>query len=232
MFRSDAQPDPKAGIGLLLAVAAPAEADAIRLALASKGPDNPSGHAPWAIERVAPGVGMIVTGAVMLATSPGQIAATRPIVGESPADELTMTSPSLAGRLKDGRRYRIVADRALMAPGKGEAIALESVRAAMQTEDGGRVDIHAPAALYEQTRERLTLSGGVVATTADGRSLETATVAIWQAEGGLAARSETPTRVTGPEGGAEAGGLDAAPGLDPIRLTGATSIRLNGPQAQ
>lgn len=176
--------------------------------------------------------GIFVTGAVMLATSPGRIAATRPIVGETPTSELTMTSPSLAGRLKDGRRFRIVADRALMAPGRGEAIALEQVRAAMQTADGGRVDVQAPAALYEQARERLTLSGGVIATTADGRSLETATIAIWQSEGGLAARSEAPTRVTGPEGVVNAAGLEAAPGLDPIRLTGATSIRLNGAKSQ
>lgn len=181
---------------------------------------------------VAAIVGILVTGAVMLATSPGRIAATRPIVGETPTDELTMTSPSLAGRLKDGRRYRIVADRALMAPGKGEAIALESVRAAMQTEDGGRVDVRAPAALYEQVRQRLTLSGGVVATTADGRSLETATIAIWQGEDGLAAKSEAPTRVSGPEGIAEAAGLEAAPGLNSIRLTGATTIRLNGLKPQ
>lgn len=164
---------------------------------------------------------------LMLTTGPGRIEPARPIVGETPASDLTMTAPSLAGQLKDGRRYRIVADRALMAPGKNEAIALESVRAALQTEDGGRVDIQSPAALFERGRERLTLSGGVVATTADGRRLDTSTIAIWQSEDGLAAKSETQTRVTGPEGTAIAEGLSAGPGLDPIRLTGAARIRLN-----
>ena len=194
---------------------------------APTGVRQPAWPARARVVGIASVVGIVAVSGLMLATGPGRIEATRPIIDEAQTADLTMTSPSLAGVLKDGRRYRIVADRALMAPGKDEAIALESVRAALQTEDGGRVDVQAPAALFERGRERLTLSGGVIASTSDGRRLDTSSIAIWQDADGLAALSETPTKLTGPEGVATADGLSAGPGLDPIRLTGAVKVRLD-----
>lgn len=164
----------------------------------------------------------------MLATSPAKITEPGSGVAGDAATQLAMAGPTLSGRLQDGRAYSVVAERAVMAPGGGREIMLESVRAAMETDGGRRIDMEAPEARFDRAAKRMRLAGGVIARRSDGYVLRTDAIEIWQAPGGLAARSVAPTRLHGPEGFADAAGVVAAPGLDPIRLTGPVAIRVAG----
>lgn len=167
----------------------------------------------------------IAVAGAMLLTSPAKITTADAAANGAAPRELAMAGPALSGRLKDGRAYGVVADKAQMAPGPGRVVHLEGVRAAMQLEGGERIDMEAPAARFDGTARRLALSGGVIAKRSDGYLLKTEALAIWEAPGGLAAESVTETVLKGPVGVATGSGLKAAPGLDPIRLTGPVAIK-------
>ncbi len=153
-------------------------------------------------------------------------AAAEPVSAIAP--HLRMTAPALVGRLRDGRAYRVEADAASL-PGPGDRIVLlDGVRGAVQMKGGGQADLSAGRGRYDRAAERLNLEDGIVAVTTSGYRLETTRAELWRAPEGFAARSDRPTRLSGPAGTAEAGGFEAAPGLHPVRLTGPASIRANG----
>lgn len=167
----------------------------------------------------------IAVAGAMLLTSPAKITTADAAAQGAAPRELAMTGPDLSGRLKDGRAYGVVADKAEMAPGPSRVVRLEGVRAAMQLDDGQRIDMEAPAARFDGDARRLALSGGVIARRSDGYLLKTEALVLWEAPGGLAAESVTDTTLKGPVGVATGAGLKAAPGLDPIRLTGPVAIK-------
>jgi hypothetical protein len=139
-----------------------------------------------------------------------------------------MTSPSLTGAFADGRRYQIVATSADMQTPDAPVITLQNVQAAMQTEDGGRLDIIANAGQFNRLENRVVLAGDVIANRSDGYEIRSQTADIWDVNGEIAARTRTKTDISGPEGAATSAAMDARPGLKSIQLVGPVKVRLSG----
>lgn len=188
--------------------------------------------------RVARGVGLAALAGAsvvflfMLLSGPPALQHALTAAPGKVAHESAMTRPLLFGRLNDGRAYRIEATSATVETASPGAVLLANLNAAMELPDGVRVDLAAPTARFDQANESLALSGGVVARRSDGYRLTTAVARIWQTPEGLAAASETATEISGPEGAANGAGFTAAPGLDPLRLTGPVKLVLDSGDAQ
>ncbi len=144
------------------------------------------------------------------------------------SNTLAMNNASLTGTFVDGRRYQIVATTAAMHSPDAPIIALQNVRAAMQTEDGGRLDITAKQGQFNRNENRIALAGDVVANRSDGYEVRSQTADIWDANGEIAAKTPMETEIWGPEGTAASAALDAKPGLRSIRLIGPVKVRLSG----
>ena len=143
-------------------------------------------------------------------------------------NSLAMNNPSLTGTFVDGRRYQIVATTADMLSADAAIIALQNVRAVMQTEDGGRLDVTAKQGQFNRFENRIALAGDVVANRSDGYEVRSQTADVWAANGEIAAKTRTATDILGPEGTAVSAALDANAGLKSIRLIGPVKVRLSG----
>lgn len=196
------------------------------------------GNAEWARKPVSPRIAtglrwalLAATCAVpiwMATTEPSRITTSAASAGRTMPNALAMTNPSLTGAFADGRRYQIIATTAAMQTPDAPIIALQDVRAAMQTEDGGRLDISAKEGQFNRFENRIALAGDVVANRSDGYEVRSQTADIWDANGEIAARTRTPTDISGPEGAATSAALDARPGLKSIQLVGPVKVRLSG----
>jgi len=164
----------------------------------------------------------------MVTTEPSRISTSAAASDRVMPDTLAMTSPSLSGAFADGRRYQIVATTAAMQSPNAPIIVLQDVRAAMQTEDGSRLDITAKQGQFNRIENRIALAGDVVANRSDGYEVRSQTADIWDVDGEIAAKTRTETDISGPEGAATSAALDARPGLRSIQLIGPVKVRLSG----
>ena len=164
----------------------------------------------------------------MVTTEPSRIRNSTAAPDRVMPNTLAMTSPSLTGAFADGRRYQIVATTAAMQSPDAPIIALQDVRAAMQTQEGGRLDITAKQGQFNRIENRITLEGDVVANRSDGYEVRSQTAHIWDADGEIAAKTRSETDISGPEGAATSAALDARPGLRSIQLVGPVKVRLSG----
>jgi LPS export ABC transporter protein LptC len=196
------------------------------------------GNAEWvrkpASPRIASGLRWVLLIAAcvvplwMVTTEPSRIRTSNAASDRVMPNTLAMTSPSLTGAFADGRRYQIVATTAAMQSPDSPIIALQDVRAAMQTEEGGRLDITAKQGQFNRIENRIALEGDVVANRSDGYEVRSQTADIWDANGEIAAKTRTETDISGPEGAATSAALDARPGLRSIQLVGPVKVRLSG----
>lgn len=164
----------------------------------------------------------------MVASGTKQLREAETVADRDVPRRMAMRAPSLTGRLDDGRAYRIVAANATLEPGGDDVILLENVQAATQLNNGDRVDIVANRARVDRLRDRVEFIDDIVAVRSDGYRLATDAAELWQAQGGIAARSDRPVRISGPKGRATAAGLTATPGLSVIRLTGPVRLDIDG----
>lgn len=164
----------------------------------------------------------------MVTTEPSRIRNSTAAPDRVMPNTLAMTSPSLTGAFADGRRYQIVATTAAMQSPDAPIIALQDVRAAMQTQEGGRLDITAKQGQFNRIENRIALEGDVVANRSDGYEVRSQTAHIWDADGEIAAKTRSETDISGPKGAATSAALDARPGLRSIQLVGPVKVRLSG----
>jgi LPS export ABC transporter protein LptC len=164
----------------------------------------------------------------MVTTEPSRIRNSTAAPDRVMPNTLAMTSPSLTGAFADGRRYQIVATTAAMQSPDAPIIALQDVRAAMQTQEGGRLDITAKQGHFNRIENRIALEGDVVANRSDGYEVRSQTAHIWDADGEIAAKTRSETDISGPKGAATSAALDARPGLRSIQLVGPVKVRLSG----
>jgi LPS export ABC transporter protein LptC len=196
------------------------------------------GNAEWARKPASPCITsglrwvLLVAACVvplwMVTTEPSRIRTSAAASDRLMPNTLAMTSPSLTGAFADGRRYQIIATTAAMQSSDSPIIALQDVRAAMQTEDGGRLDITAKQGQFMRVENRIALEGDVVANRSDGYEVRSQAADIWDANGEIAAKTRTETDISGPEGAATSAALDARPGLRSIQLVGPVKVRLSG----
>jgi len=195
-------------------------------------------NAEWARKPASPSVAASLRWALLIAacvvplwmatSEPSRITTSVPAVDSAMPNTLAMNSPSLTGTFFDGRSYQIVATAAAMHSPDAPIIALQNVHAAMQTEDGGRLDVTAKQGQFNRNENRITLAGDVVVNRSDGYEVRSQTADIWDANGEIAAKTRTETDISGPEGTAASAALDAKPGLRSIRLIGPVKVRLSG----
>jgi len=141
------------------------------------------------------------------------------------ADGLVMNEPRLAGHLGGGRRYEVIADRAVQSLLNPSRLTLEGLAANLDMGEGEKVTINGNNAAYDTDTEILQLSDGVTIASTDGStvSLPAATVDLRagavDADGGI--------QIDSPRGRIVAGGISVTDGGALIRLTGGVSITIN-----
>ena len=196
------------------------------------------GNAEWARKPVSPRIAsglrwtLLIAACLvplwMVTTEPSRIRTSATASDRVMPNALAMSNPSLTGTFADGRRYQIAATTAAMQSPDAPIIALQDVRAAMQTEDGGRLDITAKHGQFNRIENRIALAGDVVANRSDGYEVRSQLADVWDANGEIAAKTLTKTDISGPEGAATSASLDAKPGLSSVRLIGPVKVRLSG----
>ncbi|WMS43758.1 LPS export ABC transporter periplasmic protein LptC [Acuticoccus sp. MNP-M23] len=141
------------------------------------------------------------------------------------ADGLVMNEPRLAGHLGGGRRYEVVAERAIQSLLNPSRLTLEGLTANLDMGEGQEVVINGNTAAYNTDTEILDLTDGVSLASSDGStiSLPAATVDLRagsvDADGGI--------EIDSPRGHVTAGGISVTNGGTFIRLTGGVSIMIN-----
>ncbi|WP_420394523.1 LPS export ABC transporter periplasmic protein LptC [Acuticoccus sp.] len=140
------------------------------------------------------------------------------------ADGLVMNAPRLAGHLGEGRRYEVVAERAVQSLFTPSRLSLERLDADLDMGEGERVTMHADAAVYDTGTEVLDLATGVAIASTDGNEarLDAATVDL--KEGTV--RSQEGVDITSPRGTIHAGRVDILDGGALIRFSGGVSITI------
>jgi len=138
------------------------------------------------------------------------------------ADGLVMNAPRLAGHLGEGRRYEVVADRAVQSLLNPSRLALEGLSADFDMGEGQRVTIAGHRARYDTDTEILEVDGGVTINSTDGStvSLAGATVDIAQRR----VDSEGAIEIASPKGDIRAGALTVLDGGALLRMTDGVSI--------
>lgn len=145
------------------------------------------------------------------------------------ADGLVMNEPRLAGHLGEGRRYEVVADRAVQSLLNPSRLSLEGLSADFDMGEGQRVTIAGHRARYDTNTEILEVDGGVTINSSDGStvSLAGATVDIAQRR----VDSTGSIEIASPKGDIRAGALTVLDGGSLLRMTDGVSITIHAPSA-
>lgn len=138
------------------------------------------------------------------------------------ADGLVMNSPRLAGSLGSGRRYEVVAERAVQSLLQPSRLSLDGLNADLDLGNGQTVTIDGTHAAYDTSTEVLTLSDGVSIASSDGNRAMLKSATVFLKEGRV--ESAGDIEIDSPKGRIRAGGIDITGGGALIRLTGGVSI--------
>jgi len=168
------------------------------------------------------------SGAVLLAVLLAAAALPKllPLSGLSiTADGLVMNSPRLSGHLGEGRRYEVVARRAVQSLIDPSRLSLEGLGADLDMGGGERVTIRGANAAYDTDTEILALSEGVEIASTDGNEMRLSGATVFLREGRV--EGDGGIEITSPRGHIRAGRVDITGGGDLIRLTGGVSITIH-----
>lgn len=141
------------------------------------------------------------------------------------SEGLVMNEPRLAGHLGEGRRYEVVAERAIQSLLNPSRLALEGLMADFDMGEGQRVTIAGHRADYDTDTEILTVDGGVTIDSSDGStvSLKGATVDLGQRR----VDSDGAIEIASPKGDIRAGSLTVLDGGALMRMAGGVSITIH-----
>ncbi|GAB5374009.1 MAG: hypothetical protein AcusKO_04710 [Acuticoccus sp.] len=141
------------------------------------------------------------------------------------ADGLVMNEPRLAGHLGEGRRYEVVADRAVQSLLNPSRLSLEGLSADFDMGEGQRVTMAGHHAAYDTDTEILLVDGGLTINSTDG-----STVSLKGARVDLAKRrvdSDGAIEIASPRGDIRAGALTVLDGGELMRMTDGVSITIH-----
>ena len=138
------------------------------------------------------------------------------------ADGLVMNEPRLAGHLGGGRRYEVVADRAVQSLFRPSHLSLEGLAADLDMGEGQRVAIKGSEATYDTDTEVLTLSEGVSISSTDGNRARLSAATVYLGDGRV--EGDGAIEITSPKGTIRAGSIDILDGGALIRMSGGVSI--------
>jgi lipopolysaccharide export system protein LptC len=138
------------------------------------------------------------------------------------ADGLVMNAPRLSGHLGEGRRYEVVAERAVQSLLDPSRLSLENLHATLDAGRDERITIKGESAAYDTETEVLELSGGVAIDTTDGSAVRLPGATVHLKEGRV--EGAGGIEITSPRGRVRAGRIAVEGGGDVIRLTGGVAI--------
>lgn len=138
------------------------------------------------------------------------------------ADGLVMNEPRLAGHLGEGRRYEVVADRAVQSLLDPSKLSLDGLSADLDMGKGQRVTIEGTHAAYDTDTEILKLDGGVAINSTDGNSIALTDATVDLRDGKV--ESDGDITINSPKGKIQAGAISVTEGGAFIRLTDGVSI--------
>lgn len=141
------------------------------------------------------------------------------------ADGLVMNSPRLSGHLGEGRRYEVVAGRAVQSLVDPSRLSLEGLDADLDMGEGQRVTIHGAHAAYDTDTEILELSDGVSIASSDGNEMRLTGATVFLREGRV--EGEGGIEISSPRGHIRAGRVDITGGGSLVRLSGGVSITIH-----
>lgn len=141
------------------------------------------------------------------------------------ADGLVMNAPRLSGHLGEGRRYEVVATRAVQSLVDPSRLSLEGLDADLDMGRGQRVTIFGARAAYDTDTEILELSDGVAIASSDGNEMRLAGATVFLREGRV--EGEGGIEITSPRGHIRAGAVDITGGGSLIRLSDGVSITIH-----
>lgn len=141
------------------------------------------------------------------------------------ADGLVMNEPRLSGHLGEGRRYEVVATRAVQSLVDPSRLSLEGLDADLDMGEGQRATIFGARAAYDTDTEILQLSDGVAIASSDGSEMRLAGATVYLKEGRV--EGDGGIEITSPRGRIRAGAVDITGGGSLIRLSGGVSITIH-----
>ncbi|MCF3932300.1 LPS export ABC transporter periplasmic protein LptC [Acuticoccus sp. M5D2P5] len=141
------------------------------------------------------------------------------------SDGLVMNEPRLSGHLGEGRRYEVVAERAVQSLLTPSRLSLEALNVNLDMGDGQTVNIHGDIAKYDTGTEILELSEGVSINSSDGNHAKLDNATVHLSEGRV--EGEGGIDIDSPRGRIRAGRIDVTDGGGLIRFTGGVSITIN-----
>lgn len=149
-----------------------------------------------------------------------------PLAGLSiTADGLVMNAPRLAGHLGAGRRYEVVAERAVQSLLNPSRLSLEGLEANLDLGRDQQVTLRSATARYDTQTEVLELSDGVTVTSTDGNNVRLKAATVYLRDGRL--EGDDGVDVLSPRGRIRAAGIDIIDGGALIRFTGGVFITID-----
>jgi len=94
------------------------------------------------------------------------------------SEGLVMNDPNLAGRLNDGRAYKVSAAKAVQSFSDTSRITLTDLMATLNVSDEQTVEVNGKGGVIDTDEEWMTLSDGIVLTTTDGYRAELSTARL------------------------------------------------------
>lgn len=141
------------------------------------------------------------------------------------ADGLVMNEPRLAGPLGEGRRYEVVAERAVQSLLNPSRLSLEGLEANLDMGEGQRVRMHGTSAAYNTSTEVLRLPEGLSVTSSDGNEARLSSAIVSLREGRV--EGDGGVEIDSPRGRIHAGSIDITDAGALIRFSGGVSITIH-----
>jgi len=175
---------------------------------------------------LVPAVGVLLVAVLVVAAALPKLVPLSALSGlRLTADGLVMNTPRLSGHLGEGRRYEVVATRAVQSLVDPSRLSLEGLDADLDMGEGERVNIFGARAAYDTDTEVLELSDGVAIASSDGNEMRLAGATVYLKEGRV--EGAGGIEITSPRGEIRAGAVNITGGGSLIRLTDGVSITIN-----
>ncbi|MEM8552678.1 MAG: LPS export ABC transporter periplasmic protein LptC [Pseudomonadota bacterium] len=174
---------------------------------------------------VLPSLGFVMLGVLVMTAALPKLFPLSALAGLSlSADGLVMNEPRLAGHLGEGRRYQVMADRAIQSLINPSRLSLEGLFAELDMGDGASVSITGESAAYDTDTEILTLADGVSITSTDGNEVSLSAATVRLRDGRV--DSDGAIEIVSPRGHIRAGAISVTEGGAFIRLSQGVSITI------
>ena len=142
------------------------------------------------------------------------------------SEGLVMNDPNLAGRLNDGRAYRVSAARAVQSFTDTSRITLTDMLATLVASDTQTVEMRSKGGLLDTDDEWMTLSDGIVLTTTDGYRADLSDAQLSFRDGTLV--SNEPVKIQSEKFDLTANSLDVKDEGKVVRFVGNVNMTIHG----